>query len=255
MDYFRFTEDNEPKASQGLYKGLTIMADLHTDWISASSVDADFQGFLAYVAPGNSFPLTTKRGFTLKAGHENRVVIRAVDIQTAEETRSSVAPTLRNCYFPDEKPLDLHQNYSQTNCRLECALQYAQQEWNTTCTPWNFPTQDKPDQTMCDPWSAFHIERTMFQEMPDGKCDHCLPDCTETQFSTFVTSVPFRRCDYKNLGVSYLCDFKDPYLPEPRIWGRQVLTEYDENPAYPIAPDYITDQVRLYCFNISTNSS
>lgn len=89
------------------------MADLHTDGLSASSVDEDFHGFMAYVAPGNSFPLTTKRGFTLKAGYENRVVIRAVDIQTAEETRASVNPSARNCYFADEKPLDLHRNYSQ----------------------------------------------------------------------------------------------------------------------------------------------
>ena len=131
----------------------------------------------------------------------------------------------------------------QTNCRLECALQYAQKELNTSCTPWYFPTQDQPDgqQQMCDPWSAFFMERTMFQDMPDGKCDHCLPDCTETQFSTSVTSVPFRRCDYKNLGVSYLCDFKNPYLPEPRIWGRQVLVEYDESPGD--VPDYIRNQV------------
>ena len=131
----------------------------------------------------------------------------------------------------------------QTNCRLECALQYAQKELNTSCTPWYFPTQDQPEgqQQMCDPWSAFFMERTMFQDMPDGKCDHCLPDCTETQFSTSVTSVPFRRCDYKNLGVSYLCDFKNPYLPEPRIWGRQVLVEYDESPGD--VPDYIRNQV------------
>ena len=110
--FCRFTEQNEPKASQGLYKGLTIMADLHTDWLSASSVDEDFSGFMAYVAPGNSFPLTTKEGFTLKAGHENRVVIKAVDIQTDPGTKS-INSTKRNCYFPDEYPLHLHLNYSQ----------------------------------------------------------------------------------------------------------------------------------------------
>ena len=111
---------------------------------------------------------------------------------------------------------------------------------NTSCTPWNFPTQDIPG-LMCDPWISYAIERTMFRDMPDGKCEYCLPDCTETQFTTFVTSVPFRRCDYKNLGVSYLCDFKDPLLPEPRIWGRQVLVEYNKRAGE--VPEYITNQV------------
>ena len=110
----------------------------------------------------------------------------------------------------------------------------------SNCTPWFFPNLNE-GYGMCDPWTSFGIERSMFQDMPDGVCDDCLPDCTETQFATHVTSVPFRRCDYKNLGVSYLCDFKDPFLPEPRIWGRQVLEEYNHLGAKP--PDYVTNQV------------
>ena len=41
----------------------------------------------SYVSAGDSFPLTTKKGFSLRAGFENRVAIRAVDIETEPQTR------------------------------------------------------------------------------------------------------------------------------------------------------------------------
>jgi hypothetical protein len=93
---------------------------------------------------------------------------------------------------------------------------------------------------MCDPWEGREFRHHM-SNVPDDECDHCLPDCSETQFSTSVTLSPFRRCDYKNLGVSYLCNLNDPDLPEPRIWGYQVLDEYEERDGD--VPDYIKLQV------------
>ena len=39
-----------------------------------------------------------------------------------------------------------------------------------------------------------------------------------------VSSAPFRRCDYKNLGVSFLCNFEE-YL-DPPIWGQKVRDQY-----------------------------
>ena len=33
---------------------------------------------------------------------------------------------LRNCFFYDEFRLKMHDNYTQANCKLECAIKYAQ---------------------------------------------------------------------------------------------------------------------------------
>jgi hypothetical protein len=41
-----------------------------------------------------------------------------------------------------------------------------------------------------------------------------------------MTTVPFRRCDESNFGVSKFCNLEDSKLPEPKIWGQQVLDEY-----------------------------
>ncbi len=115
------------------------------------------------------------------------------------------------------------------------------------CTPWYYPTADKPLQ-ICNPWESQDFQ--FFKDtIPDETCAHCLPDCSGAQYTTTVYSSPFRRCDSKNLGVSFLCDITDPTLPEPRIWGKQVLLEYldeDENATdVTDLPEYVQNQVRI----------
>ena len=73
---------------------------------------------------------------------------------------------------------------------------------------------------------------------------------TKTQYTTSTTVVPFRRCDYKNLGVSYLCDLNDLNLPEPRIWGSQVIEEYS-NRGNGELPWFIKEQVcKMYIMTV-----
>jgi hypothetical protein len=133
-----------------------------------------------------------------------------------------------------------YRNYSQASCKLECGLQYAQSVSEISCTPWFFPTQDQPIR-MCNPWETITVNNLMFREIPDDECKRCLPDCSGTQFSTSMAMSPFRRCDYKNLGVSYLCNLGDPELPEPRIWGGTVLREYGKRSGD--VPKYVSLQV------------
>ena len=105
---------------------------------------------------------------------------------------------------------------------------------------------------MCTPWEAVRFEKIMFKDIPDDQCDFCLPDCSETQYTTSTTVVPFRRCDYKNLGVSYLCDLNDLNLPEPRIWGSQVIEEYS-NRGNGELPWFIKEQVcTLWRYRLSS---
>ena len=62
---------------------------------------------------------------------------------------------------------------------------------------------------------------------------HCLPDCEETHYTSSLSSAPFRRCDYKNLGMTPLCQLGDPeYLGSsvgsisPPMWGGSVIDQY-----------------------------
>ena len=61
-------------------------------------------------------------------------------------------------------------------------------------------------------------------ETPGDYCDHCLPDCDIILYEASISAAPFRHCDYKNLGVSYLCDFDGTV--SPKIWGQKVQDQY-----------------------------
>jgi hypothetical protein len=50
-----------------------------------------------------------------------------------------------------------------------------------------------------------------------------LADCDTVVYEPTITTIPFRRCDFRNLGVSKLCDFENPFVPKPQIWARQVM--------------------------------
>ena len=76
----------------------------------------------------------------------------------------------------------------------------------------------------------------------DDRCAHCLPDCQTVIYDPKLTVVPFRRCDDSNLGISKFCNLDDQKLPEPRIWGQQVMDEYKQT----VAPGDISIELFSY---------
>ena len=76
-------------------------------------------------------------------------------------------------------------------------------------------------------------------QVPTETCDYCYPDCSTTLYTASVTAAPFRRCDYKNLGVSFLCNFDEEI--QPPIWGQRVLDQYVSD--ISTIPDYIKTEV------------
>ena len=131
--------DEEERISQaGQNKGLQLVLDAHSDKISIGSIFDTFKGFVAVVGNKNEYPLTKKHGFLLRAGQENYVSLSATRVEANENIRP-ISPEIRKCYFHDEYPLKLHQNYSQANCILECTIAYARRKMESKCTPWYYP--------------------------------------------------------------------------------------------------------------------
>ncbi len=94
-------------------------------------------------------------------------------------------------------------------------------------TPRYLPSGDGPNSTMCDPWEAQKFYNKM-RLVPDGTFNHCLPDCSATSYQASVTSVPFRKCDDKNMGVSLLCDLTGDNTISPPIYGSALHYEYQK---------------------------
>ena len=107
------------------------------------------------------------------------------------------------------------------------------------CIPWYFPINDTSTARLCDPWEAREFRQYM-KSIPYDTCDYCLPDCETTIYHASVTAAPFRRCDYKNLGVSFLCNFNGNILGkqiQPAIWAESVIAQYINE--IEQVPDYL----------------
>lgn len=123
------------------------------------------------------------------------------------------------------------QVYSQSNCNLECSLDYAyrhvaeKKAGFVACVPWFYPTDDERNARICSPWEA-----TAFQELmgsvPAGECSQCLTDCEETIYQAQVSAAAFRKCDHTNTGVSDLCDLENGDM-NPSIWAQAVINEFE----------------------------
>ncbi len=223
----------EPKTIPGRNKGLVLMLDAHTDLFAENSVDSDYKGFIGLVSPSGSFPFTLQEGFEIKPGHNNIVALTGSRID-AEDTLKSLPTTDRKCLFYDETTdMKMHKNYTYSNCMFECSLLYAQSQLqiknNSTyaCIPWFFPTLDSSI-AICDPWESVAFFKLMLNDVTDSTCSYCLADCSTMIYETSITTVPFRRCDSTNLGVSRFCSLDNTKLPQPTKFARQVKLEYDK---------------------------
>ena len=124
FDKSNFELDGRPVPEAGRTKGLTLILDAHSDMVSGGTVSQDFDGFFAIIDGSNQFPTTTRKSVLIRPGHENIVAINAVDVK-ADKGIQMIDVEKRNCYFPDDKLMNFHKEYSQANCILECQIDFA----------------------------------------------------------------------------------------------------------------------------------
>ena len=60
-------------------------------------------------------------------------------------------------------PLEVHNEYTQSNCILECQQKHALNQMNKTdlCIPWYLPKNDSSAARLCDPWEAREFKTHM----------------------------------------------------------------------------------------------
>ena len=116
----------EPISEAGRSKGLQVILDAHSNLLAGGTVPEDFDGFYAIIDSTDQYPMTTRKSVLLRPGHNNFVSMSAKKITTNDvEGIKGIKPQLRNCYFSDDKKMNVHNNYTQANCMLECQLTYA----------------------------------------------------------------------------------------------------------------------------------
>ena len=223
----------DPGPEVGRYKGLSLVLDAHSDLLDARSVAEDSNGFLVGLTQSGEFPLMGQGSHLLKPGHEHFLSLTAVDTVADAAIRTGLGPEARKCYFPGERALQFHTNYSQSACLFECGLSWATTSSQLSCLPWYFPSlTPRPDAQICDPWSA-QIFLAALRRAPRSSCTHCLPDCQATTFSISTSSAPFRPCSPLNAGLSSLCKYSSSLVPP--LWAGAGLHSAFEHLASPPA--------------------
>ncbi len=76
--------------------------------------------------------------------------------------------------------MELHKDYSQANCELECSLKYAQlhqsrKTGSPVCTPWYFPFSHD-GHTICDPWETAELTEIIANQVHNFELLHFLND-------------------------------------------------------------------------------
>jgi hypothetical protein len=240
-----YAQRGEPKTIPGRNKGLVLLLDAHSDWLTPGSVEGDFNEFTVFIESSRSFPLINQEGIKIKPGFNNLISLVSSSVK-AETNLIRLSKNDRNCLFPEENSgLKIHQKYSYLNCKLECGLSYAQnvllEKYNTTCLPWYFPTPNEPI-NICDPWESLDFFQIMLDQVPDNQCPQCLADCSVTFYEPTIIIEPFVSCDATNLGVSQFCNFNfKNQLPMQDKLVSQIQNEFStlSNGSITNLPDYI----------------
>ena len=119
-----YTKNHEPVPNAGRSKGLTVIVDGHSNKLSPATVLDNFHGFVTIVDDKDKYPMASLSSIIARPGYESNVEVRAIHQHAHDEIRQ-YAPHRRNCYFPDEYELEMHQSYSRSNCLLECRVRFA----------------------------------------------------------------------------------------------------------------------------------
>ena len=63
-------------------------------------------------------------------------IIQILDVFSTYSTRG-VDPNKRNCLFYDEREMGFYENYTRSNCQMECSLRYTR--FRCGCQPYFYP--------------------------------------------------------------------------------------------------------------------
>ena len=250
-----YIKNHEPTAEGGKNKGLAVLVDAHSDQLSPATVTDNSRGFVTIIEDRNAYPMASFSSLMARPGYESNIKLSAIHVQAHKEIKE-YEPAKRNCYFPDEYELEMHQSYSQSNCILECVVKFAS-SCITTCTesgnycncsnesmektddddkcvPWFYPVQDEHVRKMCSPWATKAFISIINEHVPKDECKHCLPDCTKTKLDSSISHSEFQKCDHTNIGSSRLCDLMNEGL-NPAPWTSMAQAEFENaNQSIPL---------------------
>ena len=129
------TTKTKVKSKVGQRNGLRLTLDLHSNSVSFGTLDQEYNAFNIFIGHPTDFPMMKEKSLKLQPGWEHFIDLSAVFVSTNDI--KELTPEARDCFFADEGNLDFYQNYTFSNCRLECAIKKSNETYK--CVPWHLP--------------------------------------------------------------------------------------------------------------------
>ena len=129
------TKKTKVKSEVGQRNGLRLTVDLHSNSVSFGTLDQEYNAFNIFIGHPTDFPMMKEKSLKVQPGREHFIDLSAVFVSTKDI--KDLAPEARECFFADEGNLDFYQNYTFSNCRLECAIKKSEKIFG--CVPWHLP--------------------------------------------------------------------------------------------------------------------
>ena len=126
----------------------------------------------------------------------------------------------RGCLFNDESDLEFYKGYTFTNCRLECVIKEAEEEYH--CIPWHLP---KVSWTQFRKYLTFR-EKTQ-QHVTRGRRGTLLKKCEDNlQNAIVVSQVYFLQYLYFPLFCARVASLLSLHLPALVIISQSLITTF-----------------------------
>ena len=123
------------KSKVGRENGLRLVLDLHSNTVSFGTQDQQHLAFNMFIGQPEEFPMMREKSLQLQPGKEHFVDLSATVV--VSKNIKDIVPEARECYFKDEGDLEFYKEYTFSNCRLECAIKRAEENYG--CIPWHLP--------------------------------------------------------------------------------------------------------------------
>jgi acid-sensing ion channel, other len=180
----------------GLFVMLTL-EKLNYDYVCKGPV----QGFKLYLHMPNEVPQITKHFYRIPMEQEMIIVIKPKIMSTSMELKHH-SISKRQCYFSNERELKYFQQYTQSNCEMECLANFTIAQCG--CVRFNFPTFSN-DVEICGASKISCLRKAEFEllqlQISQGlkeqemQCN-CLPGCNSITYDVEISQSDFNMTAY-----------------------------------------------------------
>ncbi|XP_063824639.1 pickpocket protein 28-like [Ostrinia nubilalis] len=173
------------------------------DWESKKDKNCNviFTGYKIYLHHPADWPQARSYYFAALPEQVSSMAVEFSAVSTSEDLKA-VALNVRQCYFPEERPLKYFKIYSYNHCRQECLTNFTYARCGCVMTYMPFQTNEK----LCSSWKQISCSMRVNDIFSMGgsinlrNC-RCLPSCNYIQYDADIHKTDYKLDDFQSIRI------------------------------------------------------